>query len=69
LRHASGTRLADTGADPFVIVEVMGHSDLRMTKRYCPATDYRKQAAVDRIASYRGEDCLKIVTTEERKVG
>jgi len=29
LRHTFGTRLADTGAHPFVIAEIMGHSDLR----------------------------------------
>jgi len=70
LRHTFGTRLADTGADPFVIAEIMGHSDLRMTKRYCHATDHRKQGAVERIADYRApENCHKIVTTEERKVG
>ncbi len=70
LRHTFGTRLADTGADPFVIAEVMGHSDLRMTKRYCHATDHRKQGAVERIAEYRGpENCHKIVTTTERKAG
>ena len=32
-----------TGADPCVIAEIMGHSDLRMTRRYCHATDHRKQ--------------------------
>ena len=60
LRHTFGTRLADTGADPFVIAEIMGHSDLRMTKRYCHATDHRKQGAVERIADYRAPE--KIVT-------
>ena len=70
LRHTFGTRLADTGADPFVIAEIMGHADLRMTKRYCHATDHRKQGAVERIAEYRGaENCLKIVTAGERALG
>jgi integrase len=70
LRHTFGTRLADTGADPFVIAEIMGHSDLRMTKRYCHATDHRKRGAVERIADYSGaENCLKIVTTEGRRAG
>ena len=32
LRHTAATRLADAGADPFVIAEILGHSDLRMTK-------------------------------------
>src|SRR5258708_4466039 len=43
LRHTAATRLADAGADPFVIAEILGHSDLRMTKRYTHATDQRKR--------------------------
>ena len=32
LPHKAATRLADAGADAFVIAEILGHSDLRMTK-------------------------------------
>lgn len=70
-------RLGDTGADPFVIAEVLGHSDLKMTKRYTHATDQRKRAAVERIATYGRDNelrlaernCHKIVTKEGRKAG
>ena len=42
--------LADSWADPFVIAEILGHSDLRMTKRYTHATDQRKQQALEQLA-------------------
>lgn len=78
LRHTAATRLADAGADPFVIAEILGHSDLRMTKRYTHATDQRKRQALEQLARYdkraekfssSQENCHKIVTMKERKVG
>jgi len=41
--------MGDTGADPFTIAEVLGHADLRMTKRYTHATDEAKRRALERI--------------------
>lgn len=84
LRHTAATRLADAGADPFVIAEILGHSDLRMTKRYTHATDERKRQALERLAQFSNRkqfsrkqekraaaqtNCHKIVTMKERKVG
>ena len=46
----AATRLAD--ADPFVIAEILGHSDLRITKGYTHATDQRKREALERLALY-----------------
>jgi hypothetical protein len=48
---------------------LMGHSDLRMTKRYTHATDSRKRAAVEKLVEYgRSEgNCLKFVTKEKRE--
>jgi len=51
--------------------------DLRMTKRYTHATDLRKQQALEQLAKYSKknegsaaqENCHKIVTMKERKVG
>ncbi len=52
LRHTAGTRLAEAGADAFVIAEILGHSDLKMTKRYVHATDEAKRRAVDKLVSF-----------------
>jgi integrase len=61
LRHTFGTRLAESGGDPFTIMELMGHSDLRMTARYTHATDSSKHSAVAKLADYeRSEkECRK----------
>lgn len=71
LRHTFGTRLADSGADPFTIMELMGHSDLRMTARYTHATDHNKRSAVERLADYGASEKArrKNVATLGRKIG
>jgi integrase len=78
LRHTAASQLADAGADPFVIAEIPGHSDLRMTKRYTHTTDQRKRQALEQLAPYnrKAEElvaaqpiCHNIVTMRERKVG
>ncbi len=68
LRHTAGTRLGDTGADPFVIAEVLGHSDLKMTKRYTHATDQRKRAALERIATYGRDNELRLAERNCHKI-
>lgn len=62
LRHTTGTRLADGGSDTFAIAEVLGHRNLQTTKRYTHATELRKRRAVELLANYSEDDCLKIVT-------
>jgi integrase len=52
LRHTFGSRLAEQGVDSFTIMELMGHSDLRMTERYVHATDPRKRQAVAQLENY-----------------
>ncbi len=71
LRHTCATRLADSGADAFTIAEILGHRDLRQTKRYTHATDARKREALERLANYgqSEKNCLKIVSKRKRKAG
>jgi integrase len=52
LRHCFGSRLAEKGVDSFTIMELMGHSDLRMTERYVHATDPHKRQAVEKLENY-----------------
>lgn len=63
LRHTAGTRLADAGADAFVIAEVLGHASLQMTKRYTHATDERKRTALEAIAKWSKRNSGSRVTT------
>ncbi len=46
LRHTFATRLADKGVPLSVLAELLGHSDIRMTKRYAHATEKAKHEAV-----------------------
>jgi integrase len=46
IRHSFATRLADAGVDPFTIAEILGHSNLNMTKRYTHSLESNKRRAV-----------------------
>jgi integrase len=55
LRHTFGTRLGMAGTDLGTIQELMGHADLKMTKRYYHPTSAHKREAVeilDRVATF-----------------
>ena len=45
-RHTFATRLAAAGVDPFTLAELLGHADLRMTRRYTHVYEDRKRDAV-----------------------
>lgn len=49
LRHTAATRMADAGADPFTLMKILGHSDIRMTARYTHATDVALKRAVENL--------------------
>lgn len=65
LRHTAATRMAETGAEPSTIKDILGHSDLRMTDRYTHAVESRKRAALDRLAEY-GKSA-QIIELKERR--
>jgi integrase len=67
LRHTAATRMADTGAEPSTIKDILGHSDIRMTDRYTHAVESRKRVALERIADY-GKSA-EVIHLEERKIG
>ncbi len=50
LRHTAATRLADAGVNVVVIAEILGHGDIRTTKRYSHAMDEAKREAVEKLA-------------------
>ncbi len=66
LRHTTATRLAENGVDAFTIAEILGHSDLRMTKRYTHSTDKSKRRAIESLEA-EGENCPKFVPNENRQ--
>ncbi len=48
LRPTANTRMADAGADAF-IMKILGHSDIRMTARYTHATEAALRRAVTNL--------------------
>ena len=59
LRHTFGTRLGMVGTDLGTIQELMGHADLKMTKRYYHPTAEHKRKAVEMV-----DHVTTILTTE-----
>ena len=47
LRHTFATRMANAGVDIFTLAELLGHSDIRITKRYAHGTEETKRRAVE----------------------
>ena len=59
--------MAEMGAEPSTIKDILGHSDIRMTDRYTHAVEGRKRAALERIADY-GKSA-EVIHLEERRIG
>ena len=51
LRHSCATRLSDKGEELVTVAEILGHTDIRMTKRYSHGMHERKRAALEKLVS------------------
>lgn len=49
LRHSCATRLSDRGEELVTVAEILGHTDIRMTKRYSHAMEERKREALEKL--------------------
>lgn len=49
LRHTAASRMAEAGASPFTLMQILGHSDIRMTSRYTHSTDVAIRKAVENL--------------------
>jgi integrase len=65
LRHTAATRMAETGAEPSTIKDILGHSDIRMTDRYTHAVEMRKRTALERLAGFG--KTAQVVSLNERR--
>lgn len=52
LRHSCATRLADRGEELVTVAEILGHTDIRMTKRYSHGMQERKREALEKLVSF-----------------
>ncbi len=51
LRHTFGTRLGETGADAFTIMNLMGHSTVTVSQRYVHPSSESMRLAIDRMGA------------------
>ena len=51
-RHTYGSRMAMAGVDLVTLRELMGHSSITITQRYCHPTPQHKVAAVAKLVEY-----------------
>ncbi len=68
LRHSAATRMADAGVNLVVIAEILGHGDIRTTKRYSHAMEESKREAVEKLTG-KGSARQTSVKNEERQAG
>ncbi len=52
LRHSCATRLSDQGEELVTVAEILGHTDIRMTKRYSHAMQERKRSALEKLVTF-----------------
>lgn len=50
LRHTSATHMIQHGADIVTVSQILGHSDIKMTLRYCHPSDESRLRAVDLLS-------------------
>src|SRR5215213_5256970 len=57
LRHSCATRLSDIGEELVTVAEILGHTDIRMTKRYSHGMQERKREALEKLVSFSPRRC------------
>lgn len=70
LRHTFGTRLGETGADAFTIMNLMGRSSVTVSQKYVHPSSESMKLAVERMGMQRvptnTPTPLKLVKTRKR---
>jgi len=52
LRHSCANRLSEQGEELVTVAEILGHTDIRMTKRYSHAMQERKRNALEKLVAF-----------------
>ncbi|MET8698267.1 tyrosine-type recombinase/integrase [Kitasatospora sp. NPDC004723] len=64
-RHSAGTILNELGVDPFTIMEILGHSQISMTRRYVKTTTPTTREAARRMGNALWPQPAESETTTE----
>ncbi len=68
LRHTTASWLKMGGADDYTVMEILGHSDHKMMKRYAHLSQDHKRNALERLPRWNGESTWhKSGTSEGRQ--
>jgi len=60
LRHTAASRMIEAGINVVDVCEVLGHSDLKITMRYCHASVDNKRRAVEKLGEIYGSSREKV---------
>ena len=60
LRHTAASRMIEAGINVVDVCEVLGHSDLKITMRYCHASTVNKRRAVEKLGEIYGNSREKV---------
>jgi len=60
LRHTAASRMIEAGVNVVDVCEILGHSDLKITMRYCHASTDNKRKAVEKLGEIYGSSREKV---------
>jgi integrase len=67
-RHTYGSRMAMAGVDLMTLRELMGHSSITITQRYCHPTPEHKISAMERLEAYNAGKATKKPQSETEQI-
>lgn len=60
LRHTAASRMIEAGINVVDVCEILGHSDLKITMRYCHASVEKKRQAIEKLGEIYGSSREKV---------
>jgi integrase len=60
LRHTAASRMIEAGVNVVDVCEILGHSDLKITMKYCHASSEKKRLAIEKLSEIYGDSRQKV---------
>lgn len=68
LRHTAASRMIEAGVNVVTVCELLGHSDLKITLRYCHSTSETKREAIEKLSQAYSPTRQKLDTPSEQVI-